>query len=97
MLPTLLTSLTLVLGQVEPIPPAAMPLPPTTQPSRTAAVVQATAQSAAHTYNSTLRFRPEIGYYRNWTNPAFDLGTKNGMWMAGFDFTVRFSGSVNNT
>ncbi len=44
----------------------------------------------SHTFNSTFQFRPEIGYYRNWTNPAFDLGTKNGMWMAGFDFTVRF-------
>ncbi len=44
----------------------------------------------SHTFNSTLQFRPEIGYYRNWTNPAFDLGTKQGMWMAGFDFTVRF-------
>jgi hypothetical protein len=28
--------------------------------------------------------------YRNWTNPAFDLGTKQGMWMAGFEFTIRF-------
>jgi hypothetical protein len=44
----------------------------------------------SHTFNSVLQFRPEIGYYRNWTQPAFDLGTKNGIWIAGFDFTVRF-------
>jgi hypothetical protein len=44
----------------------------------------------SHTFNSVLQFRPEVGYYRDWTNPAFDLGTKNGIWMAGFDFTVRF-------
>jgi len=44
----------------------------------------------SHTFNSVLQFRPEIGYYRNWTNPAFDLGTRNGMLMVGFDFTVRF-------
>ncbi len=44
----------------------------------------------SHTFNSVLQFRPEVGYYRNWTNPAFDLGTKNGVWIAGFDFTVRF-------
>lgn len=43
-----------------------------------------------HTFNSVMQIRPEVGYYRNWTNPAFDLGTKNGLWMAGLDFTVRF-------
>jgi hypothetical protein len=44
----------------------------------------------SHTFNSVMQFRPEIGYYRNWTEPAFDLGARNGMWMAGFDFTIRF-------
>ncbi|HEV3203070.1 MAG TPA: hypothetical protein VGY77_01745, partial [Gemmataceae bacterium] len=27
---------------------------------------------------------------RNWTNPAFDNGTKNGIWLYGFDMTLRF-------
>ncbi len=35
-------------------------------------------------------FRPEIGFYRNWHEPAFDLGTKKNMLMAGFDITFRF-------
>src|SRR5262249_7354393 len=38
----------------------------------------------SHYFNSYLLFRPEIGYYRNWTNPAFDLGTKNGVVIYGF-------------
>jgi hypothetical protein len=44
----------------------------------------------AHYFNSQFFVRPEIGYYRNWTNPAFDLGTKNGIWLYGFDMTLRF-------
>src|SRR5262249_3341275 len=44
------------------------------------------------TYNFTPSFqvRPEIGYYRNWTMPAFDLGTKQGIVIAGLDATLRF-------
>src|SRR5262245_52612445 len=44
------------------------------------------------TYNirQNLQIRPEIGYYRNWTMPAFDLGTKHGMLLAGIDLTLRF-------
>jgi Putative beta-barrel porin-2, OmpL-like. bbp2 len=38
----------------------------------------------------TLQIRPEAGYYRNWNNPAFDLGTDQGMWLIGMDVTVRF-------
>jgi hypothetical protein len=34
--------------------------------------------------------RPEIGYYRNWTQPAFDLGTKQGLLLYGFDMTLHF-------
>lgn len=43
-------------------------------------------------YNVTdiLQVRPEIGYYRNWTNPAFDLGKKKGMVLFGADMTLRF-------
>jgi hypothetical protein len=43
-----------------------------------------------HNFTSTVQLRPEIGYYRNWTNPAFDLGTSKDMWLAGFDITMRF-------
>jgi hypothetical protein len=43
-----------------------------------------------HNINSLLQVRPEIGYYSNWSAPAFDNGTKNGIWIAGFDFTARF-------
>jgi hypothetical protein len=43
-----------------------------------------------HNFNSWLQVRPEIGYYRNWTNPAFDLGTRHGMVLCGADVTLRF-------
>jgi hypothetical protein len=35
-------------------------------------------------------WRPEIGYYRSWTVPAFDLGTRKNLLMCAFDFTIRF-------
>ena len=41
-------------------------------------------------FNDVLMIRPEIGYYRNWNNPAFDLGTKQNLIMVGFDLTFRF-------
>jgi hypothetical protein len=44
----------------------------------------------SHNINSVMQIRPEIGYYRNWDNPAFDLGAKHDLWLYGFDFTVRF-------
>jgi hypothetical protein len=43
-----------------------------------------------HNFTSYFQVRPEIGYYRNWTMPAFDLGTKHGMLLAGMDVTLRF-------
>jgi hypothetical protein len=43
-----------------------------------------------HNFNYYFQVRPEIGYYRNWTNPAFDLGTKQGILLAGVDVTLRF-------
>jgi hypothetical protein len=43
-----------------------------------------------HNFNSVFQIRPEIGYYRNWNRGAFDLGTKEGMLMGGFDMTLRF-------
>jgi hypothetical protein len=44
----------------------------------------------SHQINDDLLIRPEIGYYRNWTQPAFDNGTRNGILMAGFDVIFRF-------
>jgi len=44
----------------------------------------------SHNFNALFQIRPEIGYYRNWTNPAFDLGKSHGDWVYGFDMTLRF-------
>jgi hypothetical protein len=51
-----------------------------------------TSNSIGFTYNvnSVLQVRPEIGYYRNWNNPAFDNGQRQEMLMGGFDVTMRF-------
>src|SRR5262249_12722110 len=43
-----------------------------------------------HNIRPELQIRPEIGFYRNWNMPAFDLGTKQNMLMAGIDVTLRF-------
>jgi hypothetical protein len=43
-----------------------------------------------HNFTPFLQLRPEIGYYRNWQRPAFDLATDRGMWLAGVDLTLRF-------
>lgn len=42
------------------------------------------------TPNSVYQIRPEIGYYRNWENKAFDNGRLHGLWLYGFDMTMRF-------
>ena len=44
----------------------------------------------SHNFNALFQIRPEIGYYRNWDKPAFDLGTTRGIWLYGFDMTLRF-------
>jgi Putative beta-barrel porin-2, OmpL-like. bbp2 len=44
----------------------------------------------SHNFNPVFQVRPEFGYYRNWNERAFDLGTRNGEWIAGFDCTLRF-------
>ncbi len=44
----------------------------------------------SHNFNELFQVRPEFGYYRNWETPAFDNGTKKGMWLAGADMTIRF-------
>lgn len=43
-----------------------------------------------HQFNDIVMIRPEAGYYRNYTRPAFDLGTEKDMFMIGADMTVRF-------
>jgi hypothetical protein len=48
------------------------------------------AVGITHNFTPWFQVRPEIGYYRNWTMPAFDLGNRFGMLMAGFDMTFRF-------
>lgn len=48
------------------------------------------AVGLTHNFSSIVQIRPEIGYYRNWDHPAFDLGKRRGMVLAGIDFTVRF-------
>lgn len=44
----------------------------------------------SHQFNDLFMVRPECGYYSNWNNPAFDLGTRHGVWIYGFDVTMRF-------
>jgi hypothetical protein len=43
-----------------------------------------------HQFTNNLEIRPEVGYYRNWTNPAFDLGAQHGAVIAGLDVILRF-------
>jgi hypothetical protein len=43
-----------------------------------------------HQFNDVVMIRPEIGYYRNYTKPAFDQGTERDLLMIGFDTTFRF-------
>jgi hypothetical protein len=43
-----------------------------------------------HNFSPILQIRPEIGYYRSWNTPAFDLGTRKNMLMCAFDVTLRF-------
>jgi Putative beta-barrel porin-2, OmpL-like. bbp2 len=44
----------------------------------------------SHNFNPWFQVRPEIGYYRSWTVPAFDNGTRKNQVMAAFDVTLRF-------
>jgi hypothetical protein len=43
-----------------------------------------------HNFTPYFQIRPEIGYYRSWTVPAFDNGTRKNQVMAAFDVTIRF-------
>jgi hypothetical protein len=44
----------------------------------------------SHNFNALFQIRPEIGYYRNWNNPAFDNGRRQNLVLYGFDMTLRF-------
>jgi hypothetical protein len=44
----------------------------------------------SHNFNNVFQVRPEIGYYRNWHQDAFDNQTTRGIWLYGFDVTLRF-------
>src|SRR4029079_14585690 len=43
-----------------------------------------------HNFTPWCELRPEVGYYRNWDRPAFDLGTDEWMWLSGVDLPLRF-------
>jgi hypothetical protein len=43
-----------------------------------------------HNFTPELQIRPEIGYYRSWTVPAFDGGTRQNLLMVACDVTFRF-------
>jgi hypothetical protein len=43
-----------------------------------------------HNFTPVLQIRPEIGYYRNYDQPAFDNGARKDMLLAGVDMTLRF-------
>ncbi len=43
-----------------------------------------------HNMSEILQIRPEIGYYYNWSEPAFDNGKRKGMLLFGADITVRY-------
>jgi hypothetical protein len=43
-----------------------------------------------HNFNQWLQIRPEIGYFRSYDVPAFNLGTRHNQVMCGFDMTLRF-------
>src|SRR5262249_29413568 len=43
-----------------------------------------------HNFTPWLQIRPEMGLYRNWNRPAFDLGTRQNMFLCGLDMTLRF-------
>jgi hypothetical protein len=53
-------------------------------------VFTSNAIGLSHYVNDLMVVRPEVGYYSNWTNPNFDNGTRHGIWVYGFDVTLRF-------
>jgi hypothetical protein len=55
-----------------------------------AGVYTSNAIGLSHNFNDYLQIRPEIGFYRNWNQPAFNNGTRQNQFMCAFDFTWRF-------
>ena len=49
-----------------------------------------TAFGWTHDFNSILQIRPEVGYYKNWNNRAFDNGERHSLYMFGVDMTLRY-------
>jgi hypothetical protein len=53
-------------------------------------VYTSNAIGLSHNITRYLQIRPEIDYFRSWTTPAFDLGTRKNEVFAAFDVTLRF-------
>jgi hypothetical protein len=43
-----------------------------------------------HNFNQWFQIRPEVSYFRSWTVPAFDNGTRKNQLFCAFDVTLRF-------
>ena len=43
-----------------------------------------------HNFTPNLQIRPEIDFFRSWTVPAFDNGTRKNQFFCAFDVTLRF-------
>lgn len=43
-----------------------------------------------HQLNDVVMIRPEVGFYRCYTRPAFDLGTEKNLYLVGADMVFRF-------
>jgi len=48
-------------------------------------------------FNAAVQMRPEIGYYRNWNNPAFDSTNPNGNLKSGFGEKGMLMGGIDAT
>ena len=44
----------------------------------------------SHNFTDYFQMRPEISFFRNWTTPAFDNGTRKNQLMIASDFTLRW-------
>ena len=55
-----------------------------------AGIYTGNAIGITHNFSQDLQIRPEIDYYRNWDQPAFDNGTKKNEFFVATDMTLRF-------
>jgi hypothetical protein len=53
-------------------------------------VYTSNAIGLTHNFTPWLQIRPEIDFFRSWTVPAFDNGTRKNLYFAAFDVTLRF-------